>query len=238
MSKLSSRPSGVNHKVYQSNSLIESSYSLTVNEKRLVLYAASLLDSRKAAPKDGLVSIKAESFGALFGMETRHAYGVLEECVDRLFDRQIRRFEKGVEVESIRWVYRKQYREGEGVADVYFSPTVLPHLTLLHREFTGFQIKNVANLSSFNSFRIYELMAQYKSFGEREFEVDRLRQLLQMEDKYPKVADFRKYVLEHSIKEVNQHTDLTLRLEPRRKGRSITAFKFHIEEADQLPLEM
>lgn len=235
MSELPS-PLPPSNKVYQSNRLVESSYTLTVNEKRLVLYAASLIDSRKEPPKDGLVTVTAEGFAALFGMEVRHAYGVLDEAVGRLYDRQIKRYEKGKEVESMRWIYHKLYREGAGSVEIGFSPTVLPHLTLLNREFTGYQLKHVSNLSTFNSFRLYELMAQYKKFGEREFEVGRLRELLQMENKYPKIADFRKYVLEHSIKEVNQHTDLTLELEPQRKGRTITAFKFRIQQTNQIPL--
>ncbi len=235
MSDLPIQPPPSN-KVYQSNRLVESSYTLTVNEKRLVLYAASLIDSRKEPPKDGLVVVTAEGFASVFGMETRHAYSTLAEAIERLYKREIVRYEHGREVESMRWIYHKQYREGEGAVEIGFSPTVLPHLTLLNREFTGYQLKHVSSLSTFNSFRLYELMAQYKKFGEREIEVGRLRELLQMENKYPKIADFRKYVLEHSIKEVNQHTDLTLELEPQRKGRTITAFKFRIQQTNQIPL--
>lgn len=235
MSQLSSTSPDKN-RVYQSNKLVESSYTLTLQEKRLVLFAASLLDSKRAAPADGLVKVSAEAFGSVFNIETRHAYGILAEAVERLWSREIKRFERGEEVESMRWIYRKNYLGGEGQVEIGFSPTILPHLTMLNREFTGYQLKNISALSSFHAFRLYELMVQYRTFGERVFPLDRLRELLEMKNKYPSVKDFRRYVLDMAIKEINQHTDLKLSLEPQRTGRSISGFKFLIQPSDQIPL--
>jgi plasmid replication initiation protein len=224
------------NRVYQSNKLIESSYTLTLQEKRLVLLAASLLDSKKEAPKDGLVRVSADAFASVFGVDVRHAYGILSEAVERLWERDIKRYESGKEVETMRWIYRKKYYEGEGHVEIGFSPTVLPHLTLLNREFTGYALKHISQLSSFYAFRLYEMAAQYKKFGQRDFELTRLRELLQLESKYPNVKDFRTYVLDRCISEINQHTDLNLTLEAQRKGRTVTGFRFFIEQSAQMPL--
>lgn len=224
------------NRVYQSNKLIESSYTLTLQEKRLVLLAASLLDSKKEAPKDGLVRVSADAFASVFGVDVRHAYGILAEAVERLWERDIKRYERGKEVETMRWIYRKKYYEGEGHVEIGFSPTVLPHLTLLNREFTGYTLRHISQLSSFYAFRLYEMAAQYKKFGQREFELIRLRELLQIENKYPNVKDFRTYVLDRCISEINQHTDLNLTLEAQRKGRTVTGFKIFIEQSAQIPL--
>lgn len=107
---------------------------------------------------------------------------------------------------------------------------------MLNREFTGYTLRHISQLNSFYAFRLYELTAQHKKFGEREFELPRLRELLQLEKKYPNVKDLRKYVLDPCISEINQHTDLNLVLEPKRKGRSIAGFKIFIEQSAQLPL--
>ena len=226
------------NRVYQSNKLVESSYTLTLQEKRIVLFAASLIDSQKAPPKDGLVMITADSFAAVFGIERRHAYGILSEGIERLWGREIRRYEGDKEVESMRWIYHKNYIEGEGRVELGFSPTILPHLTMLNREFTGYQLKHIAQLTSFYAFRLYELMVQHKRFGSREFELTRLRTLLNMGSKYPNVKDFRKYILDPSIKEINQHTDIGLFIEPQRKGRSIVGFLFLIKQSQQIPLKL
>lgn len=226
------------NRVYQSNQLIESSYTLTLQEKRLILFAASKIDSKNEAPAEGLVSVTAEGFAAVFGIELRHAYGVLAEAVERLWDRQLRRYEKGVEVESTRWIWNKKYVEGEGRVELYFAPKLLPHLTQLNREFTGYQLKHISQLNSFYAFRIYELMVQHKKFGGRDFELSKLRELLELQTKYPSVKDFRKYVLEPSVAEINEHTDLMLTMEPIRKGRTIAGFSFNIKKNDQLALEL
>ncbi|KPB82068.1 Uncharacterized protein AC505_0385 [Pseudomonas syringae pv. maculicola] len=80
------------------------------------------------------------------------------------------------------------------------------------------------------------MAAQYKKFGQRDFELTRLRELLQLESKYPNVKDFRTYVLDRCISEINQHTDLNLTLEAQRKGRTVTGFRFFIEQSAQMPL--
>jgi plasmid replication initiation protein len=231
------------NRVYQSNKLIEASYSLTLNEKRLVLYAASLMDSKKAAPADGHVNVTVEDFANVFGMDLSKrgdVYNTLKEAVERLYERDITRYvyEHGKEPEkqTMRWIYYKNYKDGEGRLVIGFSPTVLPYLTLLEREFTGFKLKNISALTSFNSFRIYELTVQYLKFGSRTFDLAKLRELLQMETKYPNVKDFRRYVLDSSVAEVNQRTDLELEYEPIRKGRAISGFKFSIKKNAQIPL--
>jgi hypothetical protein len=65
----------IEHKVTQSNKLIEASHTLTLNEKRLFLCAASLIDPRKPLPKDGYLTVRADTFAMclvwMFGTPTR-----------------------------------------------------------------------------------------------------------------------------------------------------------------------
>lgn len=222
------------NRVYQSNNLVEASYTLTTQEKRLVTLAASLIDSKREGPEEGVVSVTAEAFANVFGLEVRHSYGILAEAVERLWNREL----KPKNGEAMRWIYYKQYIEGEGRVEVGFSPKVLPHLTMLNREFTGYKLKYISNLASFYAFRIYELMVQYKKFRERSLDLPRLRELLQMENKYPNVKDLRVYVLDPAVSEINMHTDLSLSLEPYRKGRRIAGFRFTIKESEQIPLAL
>ncbi|MQL56660.1 RepB family plasmid replication initiator protein, partial [Acidianus ambivalens] len=95
----------VDNKVTQSNRLIEASHTLTLNEKRLVLCAASLIDPRKPLPKDGYFTIRADSFAEVFGLGMNNAYMALEDAANRLFERDIRRYSKGKIVERMRWVF-------------------------------------------------------------------------------------------------------------------------------------
>lgn len=228
----------IDNKVTQSNKLIEASHTLTLNEKRLVLAAASLLDPRKPLPKDGYLTIRADSFANVFGLDVRHAYEALDDAASRLFERDIRRYSKGKVVERMRWVFHVKYKEGQGCVELGFSPTVLPHLTMLNREFTSYQLKQIGSLSSFYAIRLYELMSQFLKLSQRECTLDQLRQMLDLGDKYPNVKDMRRWVLDPALKELNASTDLTVMAEPRRAGRKIVGFSFTIKKDDQLPLEL
>jgi plasmid replication initiation protein len=215
--------------VTQSNRLIEAAHTLTLNEKRLVLLAASMLDPRKPLPKDGFLIIRADMFAEVFQMEPRHAYQAVEEAAKRLLRRMMTRYKNGKVVEELRWVYHAKYKPGEGCVELGFSPTVVPHLTLLNKEFTSYQLRQIGHLSSFYAIRLYELMAQFLKLQERECTLEQLRTMLDLGDKYTNVKDLRKRVLDPAIKEVNLHTDITVEATPRRKGRMILGFTFVIK---------
>jgi len=228
----------VDNRVTQSNRLIEASHTLTLNEKRLVLAAASMIDPRKPLPKDGYLTIRADEFADVFGLDVRHAYEALDDAASRLFERDIRRYSKGKIVERMRWVFHVKYKAGQGCVELGFSPTVLPHLTMLNKAFTSYQLKQVGNLSSFYAVRLYELMSQFLKIGQRECTLDQLRDMLDLGTKYQDVKDMRKRVLDPAIKELNAGTDLAVTVEPRRKGRKIVGFAFTIKQIDQLALEL
>ena len=42
--------------------------------------------------------------------------------------------------------------------------------------------------------------------------------------------DFKKYVLDIALKQVNQHTDITVKVEQHKTGRSITGFSFNFKQ--------
>lgn len=228
----------IENKVTQSNRLIEASHTLTLNEKRLVLCAASLIDPRKPLPKDGYLSVRADTFAEVFGIDVKHAYEALDDAATRLFNRDIRRYAKGKVVERMRWVFHVKYREGQGCVELGFSPTVLPHLTMLNKEFTSYQLKQIGSLSSFYAVRLYELMSQFLKLGERSCTLDQLRQMLDLGDKYQDVKDMRKRVLDPALKEMNANTDLAVVAEPMRQGRKITGFSFTISKNDQMALQL
>lgn len=226
------------HNVTQSNKLIEASHTLTLNEKRLVLAAASMLDPRKPLPKDGYLTVRADAFAEVFGLDVNHAYEALHDASSRLFERDIRRVVKGKVIERMRWVFHVKYKEGQGCVELGFSPTVLPHLTMLNREFTSYQLRQIGSLSSFYAVRLYELMSQFLKLGQRDCTLDQLRQMFDLGDKYQDVKDMRRRVLDPALKEINAGTDLTVLADPRRQGRKIVGFSFTITKNDQMALPL
>lgn len=228
--------------VSQANQLIESSHRLTLNEKRLVIVAVALHDSRKPLPIKGTVTITAQDFAEAFGIESRgHTYDSLRDAAKGLFERKISRIDKGAKgsiERDVRWVWMCEYRENEGAVTVGFSPAIAPYLTLLNKEFTTYQLRQVGSLSSFYAIRLYELCSQFRKTGERRVMLERMRSMLALDDKYQDVKNLRVRVLDPSIEEINRHTDLQVACDPIRSGRKVMGFQFTIErnEQQELPL--
>jgi plasmid replication initiation protein len=47
------------------------------------------------------------------------------------------------------------------------------------------------------------------------------------------MSDFKKRVLEPSIKQINEHTDITVTYEQHKKGRVISGFSFRLKQKQQ-----
>lgn len=228
--------------VWQSNKLVEAVQTLSLNEKRLVLAAAALHDPRKPLPPKGTVTLHAEEFADVFGIESRgHVYEALKDAAARLGERWIKSIQKGRRGDyerHVRWVWLIEYKKGEGTVVLGFSPDVAPYLTLLHERFTRFKLKEIGAIGSMHGLRLYELMAQYRVAGDRTIKLERLREILDLGDKYQNVKDLRRWVLDPAIAEINKHTDLRVVMTPERKGRKVTGFHFSIKQDTQIPLDL
>lgn len=232
--------------VWQSNALVEASQTMTLNEKRLIYAAAALHDPRRPAPTKGTVTFHADEFADAFGLDLKGKgrYDDLKVAAKRLFDRRIRTIRasprgKGRQIiTDMRWVWMAEYNEGAATVTLGFSPPVLPYLTMLGAEFTRFKLRHIGNIGSHYGLRIYELCCQCRTAGERTISLQRLREMLDLGDKYDSVKDLRRWVLDPAIKEINKHTDLRVVMTPERKGRRVVGFHFDITIDDQIPLDL
>ena len=78
------------------------------------------------------------------------------------------------------------------------------------------------------SIRMYELMRSYAFLGECELSVKELKEYLNAPN-YSKFADFRIQIIERSLEEINEYSDIYVEFVPMRQGRSIQRLKFDIK---------
>lgn len=229
----SHQPSGqVARTVTQSNDLIEAAYSLTLNEKRLLLLAAAQLDPNKPPRRNLSIPVTAADFAETFGITSRgHAYEALEDAALRLYDRSIKSIErtsKGTPVEERRWLTGRAVYDN-GTVLLEFNEGVLGYMTQLSQHFTSYQLQQVSQLSSFYAIRIYELAAGAAQSGARYLPLETLRSVLDMGEKYPNVKDLRCKVIDPAVEEISATSDLAIEAEPVREGRKVVGFKFTVE---------
>jgi plasmid replication initiation protein len=134
-------------------------------------------------------------------------------------------------VKETRWLSEKAYIDGAGHVQVIFTPKVIEHITRLEAEFTSYQLEKVSNMTSAHAIRIYEMLAQYREVGTRELNLKWLRNALQIADnEYKLTGDFKKWVLDAAVEQINKHSDLKVSYTPKKTSRAITDFVFKIKD--------
>ena len=227
-------------KVTQDNALISASYSMTLDEKRLLMALISKIDPTSKAWKTGSLSVEITitEWAELYSIKGGNTYERLNEASKRLYNRSVRIKGDSKKGKEIRWLSAREYNEGEGVVILTFANPILKYLTSLFDQFTSYDLLGVSGLKSMHSVRLYELACQYKSTGWRYMTLDELREALDLQDSYVRWVDLRKYVLDKSCREVTQKSDYIIAYEAVKKGRGVDAIKLFIKPKDQLELEL
>ncbi|ENV52417.1 replication initiation protein RepM [Acinetobacter guillouiae] len=230
-----------NELVVKDNALINASYNLEVTEQRLILLAIiNARETGKGITADSKLEIHAHDYASRFDVSNSGAYKALKEAVNNLFDRQFSFKEpdkKGnLGVVRSRWVSRIKYIDDSATLEITFAPDVVPLITRLEQHFTSYQLKQVSQLTSKYAIRLYEFLIAWREVGKvPQIEISDFRNRLGLlESEYTAMSDFKKRVLEPSIKQINEHTDITVTYEQHKKGRLISGFSFKIKQKQQV----
>lgn len=221
--------------VYKSNALIEASYRLSVNEQRIIL--GCIAQVRRDAPltDQQLYTVTAQDVANLAGIGVKTAYRDLKAAAERLFRREVTLHEApngkgGAKVRLTRWVQEVVYQEDQGTVALRFSQPMVPYLSQLTEQFTRYALADVAHMDSAYGIRLYELLCQWREAGQREVDVDWLRDAFQLEGRYGRLADFKRWVIEPAVEQINEHSPLWVKWSQRKTGRRVSHLLFTFGE--------
>lgn len=179
------------------------------------------------------IKITASQYIDAFGVSRQTAYESLREACKTLFNRQFSYQEKSEEIngywyKTSRWVSDIAYLNETATVSFTFAPAVLPLITELEQHLTSYELQQVANLSSAYAVRLYEVLIAWRSAGKTpKIKVADLRNRLGiLKNEYERMSNFKSRVLEPSIKQINEHTDISVKYEQHKEGRTIEAFSF------------
>ena len=229
--------------VVKDNALMNASYNLEVTEQRLILLA--IINARETGAgitSDSKLEIHASDYSKQFNVTKEGAYKALKSAVNNLFERQFsfqEETKKGVGTVRSRWVSRIKYIDDSAILEITFAPDVVPLITRLEQHFTSYQITQVTQLTGKYAIRLYELIIAWREVGKvPQIELSEFREKLGVEnDEYTAMNNFKSRVLEPSIKQIDEHADITVTYEQHKKGRLITGFSFKFKQKKQPKIE-
>jgi len=121
--------------------------------------------------------------------------------------------------------------EGSGLLTGSFNEKLRQHLLQLKQEFTRCEVQTLLTLKSAYAHRLYWVLKSWeKPLGTVTLDRQELRDMLQGREQpqsYPLWADFKRFILEPAMKEL-QGVDWDVQYQEKRRGRTVTSVTFTI----------
>jgi len=218
--------------IVKDTALMNASYNLNLVEQRLILLAiARSRSTGKGITANDYLKIHANDYITAFGADRSSTYKTLKENSKQLFKREFSFTEGSIKVLS-RWVSSIRYHDDEATVSLIFAPEIIPFISELEKRFTSYQLGDISQLTSAYAVRLYELIICWKTVKKTPiFEIDAFRSRLGIEkNQYSTMSNFKSRVLDLSIEQINQSTNIFVECHQHKVGRKITGFSFSFVE--------
>jgi plasmid replication initiation protein len=222
------------------SALITASYGLNVAESRLVLLAITIAkEYLNTAQTHSLlgkhIEISAQRYVDMFGVPKSSAYRLLQDTCRSLFKRQFSYTEaaesKDLWHRTSHWVIDIAYMNESETVALRLSPAIIASIDELEEQLSRYDVREVANLTNAHTIRLYELLnTLYRKSETPRVSIEDLRNKLGiLEHEYKRMFDFKRQVLDYSIEQINEHTDLKVSYTQHKTVRTISAFTFKVQ---------
>lgn len=218
--------------VKKSHYLVNARLDFSITEIRLFTIMVSWISNDDEDFKTYKIPLK--DFIDTFNIKNKNIYKELELTTDRLLKKVVK---IPLEEEGKQKIFKtslvssfKYNIDGTGVVEATFHPDLKPYLLRLKNRFLMYDMKNVLNISSANSIRMYELLKSFEGIRERTFYVEELKEILGVEQKYDRYYNFKKRIIEQAQKDLFKHTDIAFTFDEIKKPwkKTVEKIRFYI----------
>lgn len=229
-----------NHYVVMANDLIKGKQEMTLQEARVIRLLVTQVVKEDKDLKT--YTCRIQDLAKFLGIDSSNLYRDIFEFCNGLLGKKVRIYTGNPKQpwDIFQWVQLARY-DGNGTLTLMLSEQIKPFVIELNSYFTKYQLGNVLAMQSYYAIRLYELIKcqdgitrEEKDF--HEFSITYLREYFCCENKYKKIIDFKRKVIETAINEINDKTDMRLVVEYMKTGRAITSVRFYIH-ANHHPAE-
>lgn len=206
------------------NNFVEAIYSLSVDAKKILLCVILHLDNKNKIKIHRTQMIKE------IGIDPRKVNNlkdIFKELMSKVIE--IRSLENKQNWELYQLLKATKYKDGILTTSIY--PELLPYFKeAQERLFTRFNIQNIKPLTSIHAIRIYELAKQFDDTGWRVIDLEEFKKMLKIDNKYGRIYDLKRRVLEVAKKQINKNTDINIDYKLIKEGRRYTKLRLNISK--------
>lgn len=215
--------------VVQQNDIVQKArYKLDLVQQKTLMYLISKIDSVKDVDfKNITVEIKdlCDVMGIKYNGRSLKEF---QDSIQKLSDKSLW-VDTGPQIRLMRWLQRVDIDKGSASVTVRFDELMEPFLLQIHNCFVQYQLVNVLPMKSQYSLRMYELIKSHETQGKWEVSLEELKKLLFLEQgAYERYDVFRRRIIDSSIVEICNYTDLMVAFTPKRKDRKIVSLSFEM----------
>lgn len=220
--------------IRKANDLIEAKCKLSLEEQKIMNFLIAQIKYEDTEFRE--YEITVDDFCKATGCLRNGVYSRLM-AIGKILTSTTLYLETGEKFTVLSWLSEANYYKGESRLTFTFAPSLKPLLLELQKRgcFTKYEFSNIKRLNSVYSIRIYELLKEYENFKRekgqmpyREFSLDKLKEKLDVSDKYNLYADFKKNVLVKAKDELHNKCDIYFDYEEIKKGHTVKKIKFNI----------
>lgn len=216
--------------IRKSNDLVEGRYRFDIWETRVFTKMLTMIKADDEDFKEYRIYLK--DVVKDFGLSHKNSYQMLKDGAKGLTKKEIKIIRDTPEglkefLTHIAVGVDSFVKDGNYI-DISFHPKMKPFLLQLQNQYLMYDIRNVLNIQSSFSVRIYELLKQYERIGKRRFGVKELKEMLDISDKYPLYANFKQRVIQKAQTDLQESTDIRFTFEEIKLGKQVTELIFFI----------
>lgn len=226
--------------VKMANELIRAAHNLDLIEKRVLMLAITKIDSNSALTgKNQAITLTVSEYLKEYEANQKSSYRDVSKAVDALDKSRVRFTNKAIgEHGTIHWTTGTRYKPKEGCFVLSINGDLMPYLQGLKEHFTIYKLHRVSGLKSSYSWRLFELLMQFKKTGLLNILVDDFNHAMDApESLRANFANLRARIIEPAVKEIREKDGLAVEWEAIKAGRKVKALKFTFPTEQQLSLD-
>lgn len=207
----------INKSLKVGNEFILAKYTLSKRESRaFVAIIAALANMQNEDQSHYVIKLTYKTLANIIGIGVETGYtNKVRSVLNSLRKREISIQERSSQKEEYsQWLDANLISSikapGDGTVEIKIDSVLIPYFINLVNTYTTLDVKCLISFNSQYSFRIYQIIQQFKNTGFRRINIDTLRDVLQIGDKYPRTNDFKRFVIDPAIKDINDKTPLNI----------------------------